>query len=220
MFALRFDMRLRDGDASAPALYRAAIEMAEWGERNGAAIAMVSEHHASSDGYLPAPLVLDPGNGACVDLSLDPLNCGSLGNQCGSREYCVSGNCVCRSPLTLVAGNCIDTTTSPTNCGGAGIMCGGGTQFCQAGTCVATCTTPDQCGMSCTDTNTDIRNCGGCGNTCAVDEVCTNGNCRPFYAAAGCTMCPCTTACVGDFSRCCTYPGSTNPICVDSGRCP
>jgi alkanesulfonate monooxygenase SsuD/methylene tetrahydromethanopterin reductase-like flavin-dependent oxidoreductase (luciferase family) len=58
MFTLRFDMRLRDGDASAPALYRAAIEMAAWGEAHGAAIAMVSEHHASSDGYLPAPFVL------------------------------------------------------------------------------------------------------------------------------------------------------------------
>ena len=58
MFTLRFDMRLRDGDASAPALYRAAIEMAAWGEQHGAALAMVSEHHASSDGYLPAPLVL------------------------------------------------------------------------------------------------------------------------------------------------------------------
>jgi alkanesulfonate monooxygenase SsuD/methylene tetrahydromethanopterin reductase-like flavin-dependent oxidoreductase (luciferase family) len=58
MFTLRFDMRLRDGDASAAALYQAALEMAAWGERNGAALAMVSEHHASSDGYLPAPLVL------------------------------------------------------------------------------------------------------------------------------------------------------------------
>jgi alkanesulfonate monooxygenase SsuD/methylene tetrahydromethanopterin reductase-like flavin-dependent oxidoreductase (luciferase family) len=58
MFTLRFDMRLRDGDASAPGLYRAAIEMAAWGEAHGAAIAMVSEHHASSDGYLPAPFVL------------------------------------------------------------------------------------------------------------------------------------------------------------------
>jgi alkanesulfonate monooxygenase SsuD/methylene tetrahydromethanopterin reductase-like flavin-dependent oxidoreductase (luciferase family) len=58
MFALRFDMRLRDGDASAPALYRAAIEMTAWGEQHGAALAMVSEHHASSDGYIPAPLVL------------------------------------------------------------------------------------------------------------------------------------------------------------------
>jgi alkanesulfonate monooxygenase SsuD/methylene tetrahydromethanopterin reductase-like flavin-dependent oxidoreductase (luciferase family) len=58
MFTLRFDMRLRDGFASAQELYRAALEMAAWGERHGAAIAMVSEHHASSDGYLPAPLVL------------------------------------------------------------------------------------------------------------------------------------------------------------------
>jgi alkanesulfonate monooxygenase SsuD/methylene tetrahydromethanopterin reductase-like flavin-dependent oxidoreductase (luciferase family) len=58
MITLRFDMRLRDGDASAPALYRTALEMAAWGERNGAALAMVSEHHASSDGYLPAPLLL------------------------------------------------------------------------------------------------------------------------------------------------------------------
>ena len=58
MFTLRFDMRLRDGAASAAPLYGAALEMAAWGERNGAAIAMVSEHHAASDGYLPAPLVL------------------------------------------------------------------------------------------------------------------------------------------------------------------
>jgi alkanesulfonate monooxygenase SsuD/methylene tetrahydromethanopterin reductase-like flavin-dependent oxidoreductase (luciferase family) len=58
MFVLRFDMRLRDGDSSAAALYRAAVEMTAFGERHGAALAMVSEHHASSDGYLPAPLVL------------------------------------------------------------------------------------------------------------------------------------------------------------------
>ena len=58
MFVMRFDMRLRDGFASAAALYRAALEMAQWGEQHGAAMAMVSEHHASSDGYIPAPLVL------------------------------------------------------------------------------------------------------------------------------------------------------------------
>lgn len=58
MITLRFDMRLRDGDTSAAGLYRAALEMAAWGERNGAALAMVSEHHASTDGYLPAPFVL------------------------------------------------------------------------------------------------------------------------------------------------------------------
>ncbi len=58
MYVLRFDMRLRDGDATSAALYRAALEMAAWGEQHGCAMAMVSEHHAASDGYLPAPLIL------------------------------------------------------------------------------------------------------------------------------------------------------------------
>ena len=56
VFTLRFDMRLSGGDASE--LYAAALEMAQWGEQRGAAVALVSEHHASPDGYLPAPLVL------------------------------------------------------------------------------------------------------------------------------------------------------------------
>ncbi|MEN8159198.1 MAG: LLM class flavin-dependent oxidoreductase [Myxococcota bacterium] len=58
MFTLRFDMRGKDGTASMPDLYAAAIEMAAWGEQNGALAAQVSEHHASADGYLPAPLIL------------------------------------------------------------------------------------------------------------------------------------------------------------------
>jgi hypothetical protein len=58
MFTMRFDLRARDGFATAPALYEAALEMAAWGEANGALAAVVSEHHASEDGYLPAPLIL------------------------------------------------------------------------------------------------------------------------------------------------------------------
>lgn len=76
MFTMRFDMRLRDGAASAPALYRAAIEMAAWGERHGAALAMVSEHHASSDGYLPAPLVL--ASAMAARTTTLPLQVGAL----------------------------------------------------------------------------------------------------------------------------------------------
>jgi alkanesulfonate monooxygenase SsuD/methylene tetrahydromethanopterin reductase-like flavin-dependent oxidoreductase (luciferase family) len=58
MFTLRFDMRAKDGPASAAGLYAAAVEMAAFGERHGAVAAIVSEHHASPDGYLPAPLLL------------------------------------------------------------------------------------------------------------------------------------------------------------------
>ena len=58
MFTLRFDMRAPDGGAPPADLYRAALEMAEWGEANGCLAIQVSEHHVSPDGYLPAPLIL------------------------------------------------------------------------------------------------------------------------------------------------------------------
>jgi alkanesulfonate monooxygenase SsuD/methylene tetrahydromethanopterin reductase-like flavin-dependent oxidoreductase (luciferase family) len=58
MFMMRFDMRAPASGGSAPDLYAAAIEMAAWGESRGALAAVVCEHHAMSDGYLPSPLIL------------------------------------------------------------------------------------------------------------------------------------------------------------------
>ncbi len=56
---LRFDMRApADGPADIRDLYDAAIEMSVWAERHGGLAAVVSEHHASPDGYLPSPIVL------------------------------------------------------------------------------------------------------------------------------------------------------------------
>src|SRR5262245_11828322 len=56
---MRFDMRApgRNADERA-ALYRAAIDMAAWADTRGCASVVISEHHASDDGYLPSPLVL------------------------------------------------------------------------------------------------------------------------------------------------------------------
>jgi alkanesulfonate monooxygenase SsuD/methylene tetrahydromethanopterin reductase-like flavin-dependent oxidoreductase (luciferase family) len=50
---MRFDMR-----NATQASYAAAIDMAEWAESRGCFMVVVSEHHASPDGYLPSPLVL------------------------------------------------------------------------------------------------------------------------------------------------------------------
>jgi alkanesulfonate monooxygenase SsuD/methylene tetrahydromethanopterin reductase-like flavin-dependent oxidoreductase (luciferase family) len=58
VYLLRFDLRAPEGGASTTDLYRAAIEMAEWSEDKGCVTVMVSEHHASPDGYLPSPLVM------------------------------------------------------------------------------------------------------------------------------------------------------------------
>lgn len=59
MFTMRFDMRVPEASkASARELYAAALDMAEWAEAHGCLMAVVSEHHGSSDGYLPSPVVL------------------------------------------------------------------------------------------------------------------------------------------------------------------
>jgi len=59
MFTLRFDMRApADGPAGIRELYEAAIQMSVWGEEHGALSIVLSEHHASPDGYLPSPLLL------------------------------------------------------------------------------------------------------------------------------------------------------------------
>ena len=56
---MRFDLRSPGRDAGErAALYRTAVEMAAWGDQNGCASIVLSEHHASDDGYLPSPLVL------------------------------------------------------------------------------------------------------------------------------------------------------------------
>ncbi len=56
---IRFDMRAPGLEpAQAQRLYDAAVEMAEWADAKGFDMAVVSEHHASADGYLPSPIVL------------------------------------------------------------------------------------------------------------------------------------------------------------------
>jgi alkanesulfonate monooxygenase SsuD/methylene tetrahydromethanopterin reductase-like flavin-dependent oxidoreductase (luciferase family) len=56
MFTMRFDMRAPEGRT--PELYTAAIEMAAWAEDNGGVACVLSEHHASPDGYMPSPMLL------------------------------------------------------------------------------------------------------------------------------------------------------------------
>ena len=58
MYTMRFDMRAPEFGAPRGDLYRAAIEMAAWGEEHGCLSVQVCEHHRSPDGYLPAPMIL------------------------------------------------------------------------------------------------------------------------------------------------------------------
>jgi len=55
---IRFDMRAPgSGPASAAELHAATLDMAEWADRLGFDVAVVSEHHGAEDGFLPSPIV-------------------------------------------------------------------------------------------------------------------------------------------------------------------
>lgn len=57
LFGIRFDLRNPTFAGTTMAeRYNAALDMATWADDNGAALAIVSEHHGSDDGYLPSPL--------------------------------------------------------------------------------------------------------------------------------------------------------------------
>ena len=59
MFTLRFAMRSATEDPAARAdLYAAAVDMAAWAERPRGLAAILSQHHAVDDGYLPSPVPL------------------------------------------------------------------------------------------------------------------------------------------------------------------
>jgi alkanesulfonate monooxygenase SsuD/methylene tetrahydromethanopterin reductase-like flavin-dependent oxidoreductase (luciferase family) len=68
MFTMRFDLRAPDRDAAQrAALYSAAIEMAAWADTRGCASIIISEHHASDDGYLPSPIPMAAAIAAVTD---------------------------------------------------------------------------------------------------------------------------------------------------------
>lgn len=76
MLILRFDFRLGPESASTMSeLYAASLDMLEWGEDHGAT-AVFSEHHSSTDGYLPSPLVIAAA--AVARTSTLPVNVGAL----------------------------------------------------------------------------------------------------------------------------------------------
>lgn len=67
MFIMRFDMRLPAAGPGAGEMYGAALAMAAWADAHGCLAVALSEHHASPDGYLPAPTVMAAAVAARTD---------------------------------------------------------------------------------------------------------------------------------------------------------
>jgi alkanesulfonate monooxygenase SsuD/methylene tetrahydromethanopterin reductase-like flavin-dependent oxidoreductase (luciferase family) len=78
---LLYDMRVPDGGVSPEDLYGAAIAQCAWADGHGFSSVTLTEHHATSDGYLPSPMVMGAAIAAvtsrlelCLSLILLPLH--------------------------------------------------------------------------------------------------------------------------------------------------
>ena len=136
----------------------------------------------------------------CMNLQLDPNNCGACGNACWAPNVagysCNSGACSIASCSgdyldcdgDFTNGCEVDGSTAD-NCGSCGNVCpaaANAVASCQAGSCAFLCNSPfadcdgDPTNGCETDTTTDEANCGACGTACSTtygSSECISGLC-------------------------------------------
>ncbi len=117
-----------------------------------------------------------------VDLSSDPDNCGSCGNQCPREGWrnelfhakwiCVQGTCQMSCSSTHYADcngriedGCETIMATNQDCAACGHACPDGT-ICADGVCKGCGPTETNCSGACVDLESDDSNCGACGEWC------------------------------------------------------
>lgn len=148
----------------------------------------------------------------CVDLQLDPKNCGACAAACPDGELCSLGKCdvVCLGGTTRCGDACADTKTDPANCGACANTCAAG-ELCSGGKCALACLGGTTlCQGVCVNTQTDSTNCGGCGTACATGQICVGGACG-IQCAGGTSKCAGTAGADG---------GATAEVCVNTKNDP
>ncbi len=154
-------------------------------------------------------------DGGIIDISQrDPERCGPTETHCEDDEYCVMGVCECRQGLVRDGEDCEDPSADGESCGPTAMVC---PALCADNVCVSSCPPGTTiCGDGCVDLDAHPLHCGECGRPCGSTSVCVAGVCLPFRATT-CESCPCDTC---GASLCCSYPSTTDPICVEGSACP
>ena len=126
-------------------------------------------------------------DGECVDLTLDPANCGECDNVCGDDQECLDAECLdeCLPTEDRCEGECSDLQTDEANCGECGSVCDG---VCEGGECTVSCAEGETlCGGECVDLSSDAAHCGACDNTCDTADECVFSTCAlPCTGNADC----------------------------------
>ncbi|MGE3628333.1 MAG: MopE-related protein [Sandaracinaceae bacterium] len=176
----------------------------------------------------------------CVNLSNDPLHCGSCTGTCSAAQgTCSGGTCRCgfgaacggTAASTCCAGGCVNTNTSTMHCGGCMMGCSAAQGTCNTGMCqcngASACTgMPDNycCGggAGCVNTTNDIAHCGlTCGGCMAAGA----------HATLSCMSSTCTYTCDSGWINCDGNPrdceqmeddnhcGSCTTVCISGASC-
>ena len=67
MVALRYDLRVPAfASTTHAAQYRACLDQCAWGDEHGVDAIVLSEHHGTDDGYMPAPVTLAAAIAGCT----------------------------------------------------------------------------------------------------------------------------------------------------------
>lgn len=166
-----------------------------------------------ADGSMCCPSAL--GRYACIDISSDPQNCGSCGNECDPGETCSDGICgtgpchgeTCLPSETCCPDGCRDLT-NPYNCGQCGNVCPDDASNCVNGAC-SPCSEPGQTLCGPPDSPTAAALC------CDADTEC----CAYTNTVTGVQAYTCINPSV---DMCCQYDGGcskTDGICLSCGCC-
>ncbi|MBQ9817018.1 MAG: hypothetical protein IJM59_06085 [Proteobacteria bacterium] len=157
--------------------------------------------------------------GACVDIKVDPANCGGCGIACEEGKACTDGVCVEKtgeeSTVKVCHGKEVDTATDNDNCGKCLNKCGEN-EVCTGGKCIIQCTEEgyDRCLVkddvyACFNTTNSDAHCGSCDTVCKNGQTCNEGVCE---CAAGRWDCDGDAAngCESTMECACT-PGDKQP---------
>lgn len=229
----------RDDTGSSSSRSTGSTESGSSGETSGPRVSTQTGARAADGGVEATEgdeLACDAGTsceGRCVDVAIDPRNCGTCGQQCEQplhgEAVCIDGMCqiACDPEHTKCDRKCVRLDQDPSHCGSCNNSCA--TPFGGRGVCDGSCDVECNpgltlCGDTCVWLLVDAANCGTCGRVCPADEQCGGGECVGMCAAPSTQ---CDRSCVdlasdpihcGECGNACTAPENQVGVCL-AGEC-